>query len=271
MASTRIQVMSDLHLESPAAYDVFKIDPKAPFLALLGNIGYVKDDGFFLFFRNQLANFKIVFLILGNHEAYYSSWVEAKANVKRFQASIDEAIAKGDPLGKLILLDQTRYDVSSTVTILGCTLFSRIVPAQMDHVSFGLNDFYHIEDWSVKDHNEAHFGDLTWLNKQVESISRFEPFRKIIVLTHYCPLTSDKVIEPKHASSKISSGFMTDLSTQQCWKKEAVKLWIFGHTHSNCDFTDMATGKGVLSNQRGYYFAESAGFDVDKVVEIQKS
>ncbi|RDW81520.1 uncharacterized protein DSM5745_05077 [Aspergillus mulundensis] len=269
MASTRIQVMSDLHLESPAAYDVFKISPKAPFLALLGDIGYVQDDGFFPFLRNQLASFKIVFLVLGNHEPYHSSWVEAKANVKRFEAEIDEAIQKGETLGKLVLLDQTRYDISETVTVLGCTLFSRIAGDQMDHVNFGLNDFYLIGDWSVEAHNDAHLADLTWLNEQVASISTSEPNRKIVVFTHYCPVVCDKVIDPKFAGSKISSGFMTNLACQKCWESEAVKIWAFGHTHWNCEFTDMATGKTVMANQRGYYFAQSAGFDEHKVVEIQ--
>jgi hypothetical protein len=36
-----VQILSDLHLEAPKAYDVFNIIPKAPYLALLGNIGNV--------------------------------------------------------------------------------------------------------------------------------------------------------------------------------------------------------------------------------------
>lgn len=36
-----VQIVSDLHLELPKAYDVFEIAPKAPYLALLGDIGNV--------------------------------------------------------------------------------------------------------------------------------------------------------------------------------------------------------------------------------------
>lgn len=43
------QILSDLHLEAPKAYDLFDIVPKAPYLALLGDIGNVKDDGLFIF------------------------------------------------------------------------------------------------------------------------------------------------------------------------------------------------------------------------------
>ena len=68
MAEITLQILSDLHLESPAAYDVYEIDAKAPILALLGDIGYVKDDGFFDFLHKQLSSFEIVLLVLGNHE-----------------------------------------------------------------------------------------------------------------------------------------------------------------------------------------------------------
>lgn len=37
------QILSDLHLESPAAYDIFEIPTKTTHLALLGDIGNVRD------------------------------------------------------------------------------------------------------------------------------------------------------------------------------------------------------------------------------------
>lgn len=269
MAEAQLQIISDLHLESPNAYEIFVIEPEAPYLALIGDIGYVKDDGFFHFLRNQLKAFHIVFLVLGNHEPYHSSWPEAKSRIKRLEAELDDRSLKhGETLGKLIFLDQTRYDLSPTLTILGCTLFSQVSQAQMESVSFGMNDFYYIRDWWVEAHQEAHQNDLAWLNREIESISRLEPDRKVIVLTHYCPLTSENVVDPRHGNSKISSGFMTDLSGEYCWNREVVKLWAFGHTHFNCDFRDEGTGKRVLSNQRGYYFAQAEGFDPAKIVEI---
>ena len=51
-----LQVISDLHLESPKAYDIFSIIPHAPHLALLGDIGNItphKAD-FLAFLTHQL-------------------------------------------------------------------------------------------------------------------------------------------------------------------------------------------------------------------------
>lgn len=268
MAETQFQILSDLHLESPAAYDIFHVNPKAPYLALIGDIGYVKDDGFFDFLRSQLEVFRIVFLVIGNHEPYYSGWAETKSRIKRFEAGLSESCDRSEPLGQLVFLDQTRYDLSPTLSVLGCTLFSQVAQTQMESVSFGLNDFYHIRDWSVGAHQEAHRADLEWLNEEIDSISRLEPDRKVVVFTHYCPLVHDNVVDPKHGHTKISSGFMTDLSSERCWNREVVKLWAFGHTHFNCDFRDVETGTRVVSNQRGYYFSQAQGFDIAKVVEV---
>ncbi|KAJ5098298.1 hypothetical protein N7532_005299 [Penicillium argentinense] len=262
-----MQILSDLHLEVPNAYDVFHIEPKAPYLALVGDIGYAKDDGFFRFLRKQLEEFRIVFLVLGNHEPYYSSWTEAKTKIKRFESGL-APLPSGKPLGQFVFLDKARHDISSTLSILGCTLFSQVAHEQEDSVSFGLNDNYYIDDWSVEAHQEAHRADLDWLNNEIDSISRFEPNRKVVVLTHYCPLISKDVVDPQHAGSKISSAFMSDLSSEPCWNRGVVKLWAFGHTHFNCDFRDSVDGKRVISNQRGYYFSQAANFDGTKIVDI---
>lgn len=86
---------------------------------------------------------------------------------------------------------------------------------------------------------------------------------------HYCPSTHEEVVDPRHNNSKLSSGFMTDLLNEQCWQSEIVPLWAFGHTHFNCDFRDVTTGKRVMTNQRGYYFSQSTGFNAEKVVELK--
>ncbi|KAK1639295.1 hypothetical protein BDP81DRAFT_345662 [Colletotrichum phormii] len=66
-----IQIVSDLHLESPKAYDIFEIVPQAPYLGLLGDIGNVvahKEEC--LAFLTQLRQFRAILFVPGNHEAY---------------------------------------------------------------------------------------------------------------------------------------------------------------------------------------------------------
>ena len=265
---TAIQIVSDLHLEIPSAYDVFQIPPEAPYLAFLGDIGLVNDDGFLSFIEAQLRKFEIVFLLLGNHEPWHSTWVKTKEKIRQFSDAVEQRRSTGDS-GAFVFLDQTRYDISPNITILGCTLYSQVLEQHREQISFGVNDFYYIEDWTVEDHNAAHKADLKWLNDQVAQIAASESQRKIVVFTHYSPVAQDaRAVDPRHIDSPLSSGFATDLSTQECWMNSQVCLWAYGHTHYNTEFTEEATDKLVVSNQRGYYFSQAKGFEPGKVIRV---
>lgn len=269
------QILSDLHLEAPMAYDIFNIPARAPNLALLGDVGNVRDLGFFQFIKDQLRKFRNVFFLLGNHEPYHSSWHETRTRIDKFSQEISQQ-AEREPslgLGKFVFLNRTRYDVSADVTVLGCTLHSHIRAEQEERVSFGFNDFYHIDNWDIVKHNAAHAEDLAWLNQQVATISLLQPERKIVIFTHHSPITEDaRAIDPDHAGSAISSGFASDLNEEKCWKNENVCMWAFGHIHFNFDFTNEGCDgneKRVVSNQRGYYFKQAESFDLEKVVSIK--
>ncbi|KAI1912940.1 hypothetical protein LOZ12_004821 [Ophidiomyces ophidiicola] len=265
------QILSDLHLESPSAYSVFSIPPKSQQLALLGDIGNVRDQEFFPFIEKQLAHFQTVFFLLGNHEPYHSSWAEARKQVYDF--SNDVALrAASDKLGKFVFLDRTRYDISEDITILGCTLHSHVTAEQEERVSFGLNDFYYIDGWTVEAHNLTHAEDLKWLNEQVTLISTSQPKRRILIFTHHSPIIHDsRAVDPAHVNSPIGSGFATNLQDEQCWKDGNVCLWAFGHTHFNFDFTipcEAGKERRIISNQRGYYFKQAEAFDITKVIDV---
>ncbi|KAI0010448.1 Ser/Thr protein phosphatase superfamily [Xylariaceae sp. FL0662B] len=270
-----LQIISDLHLESPKAYDIFDITPKAPYLALLGDIGYVSHGReYFGFLRRQLSRFRVVFLVMGNHEPWHSTWEDTKRAVRQFERDIQGERQTRQDIGELVVLDRTRYEIAvsskgeGAVVILGCTLFSRVPTESVEAVGFGVNDFYHTAGWTVERHNAAFEEDLGWLNDQVASLRRSSKGRRAVVLTHYNPTADPRTSDPRHRDSPIRSGFATDLSGEICWRSEDVAVWAFGHTHFNCDFEDGVTGKRVLTNQRGYYFSQAAGFVEDKVVEL---
>ncbi|KAF3480530.1 ser/Thr protein phosphatase [Arthroderma uncinatum] len=264
-----IQIISDLHLETPSGYDSFEIPPKAPHLALLGDIGNVRDKAFFPFIEAQLLRFQTVFFLLGNHEPYHSTWAESREQVTNFSNQISQRNSKG--FGTFIFLDRTRYDVSADITVLGCTLHSYVPIQHMATVIMGLNDFYHIDNWSVLEHNNAHVRDLAWLNEQVTSISKLEPRRKIVIFTHHSPIMGDaRAADPMHIGSALSTAFATDLSDEECWKSPNVCLWAFGHTHFNCNFNVELEGstRRIVANQRGYYFKQVDNFKVEMVTSV---
>ncbi|KAI9772021.1 MAG: hypothetical protein M1840_001309 [Geoglossum simile] len=235
MAPVLFQIMSDLHLETHPSYS-FKLKQSAPYLALLGDIGHVGNDLLFSFLEKQLSRYWVVLFLLGNHEPSHSSWASVKRRVQDFATRMDRLSAEST-IGKFIFLDQTRYDLSDGLTILGCTLFSR----------------------TVENHVDAHQSDTEWLNTQVSEISRAEPHREIVVFTHHSPSMDERAIDPARKDSEVTSGFATELRSEECWKSPSVVMWAFGHTHFNCDFVD-GVGKRVVTNQKGYYSIPKKSF-----------
>lgn len=135
-----LQILSDLHLESPKAYDFYEVKPSAPNLALLGDIGCVSDPAYLTFLTAQLAQFQIVFHLLGNHEPFGSTWDAAIETLREFeeQNHRERAQSPGSSIGEYVLLDRDEFHLpSQNLTVLGCTLFSDVPARSMTDVSFG--------------------------------------------------------------------------------------------------------------------------------------
>lgn len=258
-------------------YNGIQIKPRARHLALFGDIGIAADDNLFDFLTRQLCQFEVVFYVLGNHEPYSGSYEDAVARMEAFGKSIASRreVEQRDEdshvsLGRFVFLNRRRFDLSSEVTILGCTLFSHISDEQRDTVSLSVSDFSNIVSWSVDRHNAAHRAGLAWLNAEVDAIARDEPQRSVVVLTHYSPTAGPEANDPEHVqdSRGVRSAFVTDLQEEPCWMSPLVKVWGFGHTHYNSGFIDGETGKLIVANQRGYGREDISNFDGDKTIEI---
>ncbi|EEQ30038.1 hypothetical protein McanMca71_000369 [Microsporum canis] len=252
------QIISDLHLETHPAYD-FEIERTAPYLALLGDIGHLEHAQFFPYVEELLSRFEAVFLLFGNHEPQSFTMDAARRRVQAFQDSLDAPAS-------LVFLSQTRHDVSDTLTVLGCTLYSHILPEQDQAVAARMSDFRTITGWTTQTHNRAHRADLAWLNAQVRQIEQREPRRRIAIFTHHAPSLDPRAVDPRYAGSAVTSGFATDLRDQPCWTSPAVTAWAFGHTHYNCDFE--LGGVRVIANQKGYYLSPRDTFCPGRVYSL---
>ncbi|KAK4031567.1 hypothetical protein C8A01DRAFT_51397 [Parachaetomium inaequale] len=243
MSPTVFQIVSNLHLETQGSYE-YNFKQTAPNLALLGDIGQVAHDALFAFLEKQLTRY----------------WNFAK-RIERLQAR--------STIGRFIFLDQTRYDINTILTVLGCTLFSRVTQDQAAAVAGRLIDFRQILNWTVEDHVDAHLSDLRWLNTQVAQISQTQPQRQIVIFTHHSPTTDERATDIRHKGSPVASGFATNLGLEECWTNPSVVMWAFGHTHFSCNFVD-ERGKRVVANQRGYAMAPQSAFDSEKTFVVGK-
>jgi len=99
--------------------------------------------------------------------------------------------------------------------------------------------FLCIKEWSVEDHNVAYESNLTWVNSEVSEIEKEESTREIIIFTHHCPTILPQAQDQDY---KIMAVNWVPRGVRICQEKSVrrvwLKLWVFGHTHFNCDFQE---------------------------------
>ncbi|KAF3041346.1 hypothetical protein E8E12_007709 [Didymella heteroderae] len=186
MASPRFQIISDLHLETPLssqAYSHFSspIDfpLEADHLFLLGDIGMISHTQPLLAFLCSLLRRSPrleIFYVLGNHEAYHMTLESALEKVNSWEAMLNKEFGP-----RFHVMNRTRIDISPTLTLLGCTLWSHVPPAHQQEVGAALKDVdakHGIWNRSALDHNADHAVDLSWLNKSITIIENDEPERE---------------------------------------------------------------------------------------------
>ncbi|KAJ9264649.1 hypothetical protein DTO212C5_7031 [Paecilomyces variotii] len=266
------QILSDLHLELDEQYSQFEIPVCARYLILAGDVGCLADyEQYREFIKNQTDRFELVFLVLGNHEFYKASLAAGIEKARRLER---ESCLNG----RLVLLHQRRFDIpGSHVTLLGCTLWSKVPDQSRDIVRSKIKDYKNIEGWTVDEHNAAHDSDFSWLGQEIESIrnenAKMEEeqiqTRSVLVVTHHAPCLQG-TSNPQHGESPWRFAFASDVLGQI---PGDVKIWVFGHTHYTVDF--MRNGIRVVSNQRGYVRPRSDlngnqnSFDTRKIISMQ--
>ncbi|KAF4975154.1 hypothetical protein FZEAL_8031 [Fusarium zealandicum] len=245
----RIQVLSDLHLEFAQQYASYIFPATAPYLLLGGDIGRLVDYQEYLkFMEAHVHRYKKVFLVLGNHEFHGLDYEKALETARHL-------VAEPTLADTVVLLHRVRWDdPESSLTILGCTLWSAIPEHAYSVVQSKVKDFRNIRDWSVQKHNTLHEEEHSWLREQVTQLSSEKEYsiRKLLVVTHHAPRV-EGTSRPQHAGNPWTCAFATDLLDQD-W--EDVKVWVFGHTHYSTDLL-LSDGMRLVANQRGYVLPDS--------------
>ncbi|KAI9719482.1 MAG: putative secondary metabolism biosynthetic enzyme [Chrysothrix sp. TS-e1954] len=256
-AETRVQYMSDLHLELLNSYLDFSIPVEAPSLILAGDIGrFSSFEKLDAFIAHQCANFQRVLFVIGNHEPYGMTRAQCLVKAKAMEQHPKMA-------GRLDVLHRKRVDLNETSTVLGCTLHSYISDDAKDIVREKVNDFKMIKEWTVHDHNTEHGADVAWLKAELASLAAQESHRNVTVVTHHAPALKGTT-DPRYESNPWSSAFSTDLlETVLAWPGASqVHTWVFGHTHWCANFK--VGHIRVVSNQRGYVFPNVQDHKSDK-------
>lgn len=249
--NVRIQIASDLHLEfygTPEKIPLDIIEPSAPILALLGDIGLACTELLRSFLLQQCDRFEHVLFVAGNHEFY-----NEHRQTKTVQEQLEWIRGVCGERANLHFLERETLTIGG-VRLLGTSLWSYIPPESVQEAEQTMNDYRisYIQDESgtkrrmdAKFTNAWHIQSLMWLREEIEKAKKEKC--PLIVLTHHTP-SKEGTSNPKYNGSSIGCCFSSNLTH---WLCDPVKVWACGHTHYNFDGMVGGTTR-LVSNQRGY-------------------
>jgi len=237
----KIRILSDLHLDvAPFTYKKSDED----ILILAGDIVPCEPRYFGRFVRLIESIDKPIVYIKGNHESYLAIMQDVDNELRSLEATYKH----------FHFLDDQVYDTGE-YRFIGSTLWSNldITPTKDELriksiVEWGINDFKLIME---KDDNGIvkPFTVDKMIGKNLAARgfikNSVKPGKKNIVVTHFCP--SEKSIHEQYKGSALNPYFTCNCENLMT---EDVPLWIFGHTHSSCDF--MVNTTRCVCNPRGY-------------------
>ena len=231
----KIQFTSDNHLEF---YKDKKIDildfitPCAPYLAILGDLGYPTLDNFKDFLSQTSKIYDKVFYLKGNHE-FYQCNIQPIMTCDEINDKIQEICKSFD---NVYYMDNTEHLLTDNIIILGSTLWSNIPQHQQSKIKQVINDYKYIfikekhykTNISPKYTSDLHLYNVKWLENMLEKYKN----KKVIILSHHLP--TFELIAPEYKDSNSNCAFASNLDYLMK-QNSNIKFWLCGHTHSNVE------------------------------------
>ena len=257
----RIQIASDLHIEYYESFDNVPPDiikPRAPVLALLGDIGLAFSDLLREFLFEQCNRFEQVLFLAGNHEFYN---IDGLTHSMKEQADWMRQMCSKKT--NLHFMEKDSLVIEGVV-ILGTTLWSNIPDCMLKKAEKSLNDYHRTykhrpgespRKLRANETTDMYHLNIGWIRSELAKAR--ENGQKVVVLTHHTP-SMGGTSHPRYDRSDISCCFSSDLRLLLEEESPNLVAWACGHTHYNFDF--LVGNVRVCSNQRGYKFGPSKAY-----------
>ena len=209
-------------------------------------------DRFRRFFKEELAKYRHVIYIMGNHEHYNNSYDDTADRLRR------------ELPDNVHFLEQEAVQIDD-VWFFGATFWTDMNkgdPISMNVIKNGMNDFKVIK-FGHGIRMDTLYGDSYWTNTFSpayaasvfkDTVSKLKDFLaehktdKVVVVSHHAP--SSLSIDPAFADEHHMNGaYYSDLS-ELILDHPQIKVWVHGHMHNQSDY--MIGSTRVVTNPRGY-------------------
>ena len=213
----KLRYFSDLHLEfiKPNKIETFikKIPSGIDEICILaGDIGNPYQTNYYIFMDFISKNFKKTFIIAGNHEYYNKT-----KNIEETNIFLKEYFQK---FNNISFLDNN-YENYNGYCFIGTTLWSKIT-----NPIYEINDVYSIPNFDYIKYNKLNIKSVKFLDDALNN-------NNCIVITHHMP--SGSLIDKKYKTANMinyNQWFYCDLDKLIDEKKNKIKCWFYGHTHT---------------------------------------
>ena len=188
------------------------------------------------------TNFKKTFVIPGNHEYYGRPMVETNDFMKSYFGKFHN-----------ITLLKNTWEMYEDHCFIGTTLWSQVT----DH-TYKINDVFRIPGLDVAEYNRLHEECVAFLKSLDQD--------NCIVITHHLP--SPSLIDEKYLSVALrpyNQLFACNLDELILSKKDKIKAWFYGHTHTPS--TTRIHDIPFLCNSIGYP-GENTRLDFGRGIEL---
>lgn len=237
----KIAYCSDLHMDEwQSLYKLFGVvdfatlfnTQKADVLCISGDIAafkhYKELESFFKFISKQ---FKMIFIVPGNHEYYFESLYK---DIEEIQSTLPKNI---------IILNNSSYTYKGVIFYGGIYWpnLENTTSTELHAIQSLISDFLYIEDINITELSRLHkiFVDELW-----ETIYNDESTKDIVVLSHFPP--TEKSVAEEYKGNVLNDYFTNKNDNIP----SEVRYWICGHVHNRHEYSVGNTR--VLCNPRGY-------------------
>jgi predicted phosphodiesterase len=248
----KILVVSDLHLEYYSNFTqieaIINSLDKADIICLCGDIVSLSQSASNFYgypinpyiFRLFAAKYKHVIYVKGNHEFWNApNWereeIKAITNVKN-----------------VYFLENDKITIEGQ-EFIGATMWYAETAETISR-SFTFADFCYID---------GHMDNVWDVNKKTQKYFEENVNKNSIVLTHHLPTMNS--VAPIYKHSDINCFFVCDWA-HKIVENNQPKIWLHGHTHSNCDYSILNTR--IICNPYGYPFELNGLFNPSLIIEV---
>lgn len=241
----RIQIASDLHLESYRGMDYIYTNPlqkTGDVLVLAGDVTQLNrhdDDEF----REVLDTWKFMYdkiiYVPGNHEYYRGDFGEKSGSFHEIDGNVH-----------FLNNDVVEYQ---DVRFICSTFWSGVtVPTTRC-----INDYFVIKGFDMTVENEAHKQSVEFVKNELEKSYD----GKTVVVTHHLPL--EDCVSEQYKGNPINDAFSSH--NPELFEYD-IDLWVHGHSHDHSEIE--FNGVKVVRNPLGYGSHETRDFDRGYYVEV---